>query len=91
MTFRSWLLAQRERSDLVGFLAECVEGDTYWPHGMQSLRDHIEYMQSTEACDIALRTMERAWGEYVRSLLPDVPIRGFHFPTYPDPAEMTIQ
>ena len=62
-TFRSWLLAQVDRSDEVGELAASVKDDTLFPeHGGKAIYDG--YFSSDSEPKEAHAAFERAWDEF---------------------------
>jgi uncharacterized protein YozE (UPF0346 family) len=64
LTFHAWLMAQRDRADPVGDLARDARADRDWPARGRTPNDFRRYLDHRNACDGALRALDRAWREY---------------------------
>ena len=66
MTFRAWLLGQRQRSnESIAMLAEEVSKDRAWPNkGRPTLESYVEYLKRYNSPEWFVEILRDAWSEY---------------------------
>ena len=70
MTFTEWLRGQEGRNDVVGDLSYDAIRDETWQKRRSTLHGFRRYLRERDACEAALKALDRAFEEWIESKQP---------------------